>query len=639
MMWTDLCKEGSPIPRVKKTEEDRRLAHCRRQKAYKARKSLLGGPSSAGRLPEPPLSFIWMPLPMQPWASSSTAAACASVAALPAAAILATSADRASSPACASSAVSAFSAACASSVAFASAASCASAATCASSAAFDGDVAAVAAVAPSPVADFTSAAVLVAVAAVGENDNKVTCGMVEEQEVEAMEMEAPAVVRSMVSVAPKVAVVEAMEVVDEDEYKIVDIISIEQRFGWNDRWLVRWQACKKSYTNFEPRVKIPADMLEVFEQKRMAIFNTELEPLLAGSSAPSGVVGLTVSDSDALSCAVALEERWKLGCLQLRDESGKLHGTLRGFGTYGKTLQKVKPKEQRDNTLLVTKNLLPLVSRFLPGFEKITEALASWLEAYHETSVEFFEAHILRQGPATQSSTSFSAHQDTEQHTFIEYTAIIKLTPDEQSERPSTMRVVGAPCHFQYGPRAGAGGCFRSRLYHASVIPESEREHLKIAFFFQKLDKGGAGVDVGGEEGDGGEGGESGVDRGGGRVGERVGEPRQSARNLRQTPSLQGPALQPEEVAGTLANGAVFIKDSSLGKHAGLGLFAGLPFAAGDRITSYEGVIRYREEINERGLDGRYLMTPDEAPLMCGPLDDAPSMMPPDCFCQSPSER
>ena len=72
---------------------------------------------------------------------------------------------------------------------------------------------------------------------------------------------------------------------------------------------------------------------------------------------------------------------------------------------------------------------------------------------------------------------------------------------------------------------------------------------------------------------------------------------RQSARNLRQTPSLQVPALQPEEVAGTLANGAVFITDSSLGKHAGLGLFAGRLFAAGDRITSYEGVIRYREEI------------------------------------------
>ena len=154
MQWIDLCKEGSPIPRVKKTEEDRRLAHCRRQKAYKARKSLLGGPSSAGRLPEAPLSIIWMPHTTQPWASFSTAAACASVAALPAAAILATSADRASSPACASSAVSAFSAA------------------CASSAAFDGDVAAVA---PSPVADFTSAVVPVAVAAVGEDDNDGSC--------------------------------------------------------------------------------------------------------------------------------------------------------------------------------------------------------------------------------------------------------------------------------------------------------------------------------------------------------------------------------------------------------------------------------------------------------------------------------
>jgi len=37
----------------------------------------------------------------------------------------------------------------------------------------------------------------------------------------------------------------------------------------------------------------------------------------------------------------------------------------------------------------------------------------------------------------------------------------------------------------------------------------------------------------------------------------------------------QEPALQPEEVSGTLANGDVCIKDSSLGKHSGLGLFAG----------------------------------------------------------------
>jgi hypothetical protein len=66
-----------------------------------------------------------------------------------------------------------------------------------------------------------------------------------------------------------------------------------------------------------------------------------------------------------------------------------LHGTLKGFGTYGKTMQKAKPKEQLDNTLLVMKELLPLVCSFLPGSEKISKELASWVEAYHDTAVEF----------------------------------------------------------------------------------------------------------------------------------------------------------------------------------------------------------------------------------------------------------
>ena len=82
MKWAELlCKEGSPLKRVKKTEEERRVAHCRRQAAYKARGNLVGGLSSARRLPEAPPSFIWMPLPTQPWAFSSSSAACASVAA------------------------------------------------------------------------------------------------------------------------------------------------------------------------------------------------------------------------------------------------------------------------------------------------------------------------------------------------------------------------------------------------------------------------------------------------------------------------------------------------------------------------------------------------------------------------------
>ena len=49
------------------------------------------------------------------------------------------------------------------------------------------------------------------------------------------------------------------------------------------------------------------------------------------------------------------------------------------------------------------------------------------------------------------------AHQDTEEHNFIEDTAIVKLTRDELGELPSAMRVVGAPpCHFKYGPMPGA---------------------------------------------------------------------------------------------------------------------------------------------------------------------------------------
>ena len=58
------------------------------------------------------------------------------------------------------------------------------------------------------------------------------------------------------------------------------------------------------------------------------------------------------------------------------------------------------------------------------------------------------------------------------------------MTPDLRDEKPSKMRVVGVrgTPDFAYGPQAGASGCFRARLYHASVKPESPREHYKIAF-------------------------------------------------------------------------------------------------------------------------------------------------------------
>ncbi len=90
----------------------------------------------------------------------------------------------------------------------------------------------------------------------------------------------------------------------------------------------------------------------------------------------------------------------------------------------------------------------------------------------------------------TLSSTGFSIHQDTEDYDFIEYTVVVKLTPDEPAEPPSAMRVVGAPQHFHYGPEPGASGSFRASVFHASVAPESEGEHLKIAYFFRASAKG-----------------------------------------------------------------------------------------------------------------------------------------------------
>ena len=52
------------------------------------------------------------------------------------------------------------------------------------------------------------------------------------------------------------------------------------------------------------------------------------------------------------------------------------------------------------------------------------------------------------------------------------------------------MRVIGASRAFDYGAAAGASGAFRARLFHASVAPESAREHLKIAYFFRNSIKG-----------------------------------------------------------------------------------------------------------------------------------------------------
>ena len=93
--------------------------------------------------------------------------------------------------------------------------------------------------------------------------------------------------------------------------------------------------------------------------------------------------------------------------------------------------------------------------------------------------------HTKSIGPSTH------ALQDVEEYDFIEFTIVVKLTPSAPGEPPSAMRVVGAPRHFRYGAEAGASGCFRARLHHASLPPPPAAcEHLKIACFFRTCPKG-----------------------------------------------------------------------------------------------------------------------------------------------------
>ena len=206
-------------------------------------------------------------------------------------------------------------------------------------------------------------------------------------------------------------------------------LAMNMHVGWSSgrtstrrvRWEVSWA--------------IPSELLDAYEQKRMATLNRELEPLLAlaaaaGSSDASGVVALTVRESVAHACAAALKERWQHGRLKLHDESGKLLGTCFGFAKYGKTLQTLDSEQQSTHTLLVANALLPLVRRSLPGFSAIEEQLAIWLQQRFRTVVELVFAHGLRQGPDTMSSTGFAIHQDTEEFDCFDYTVVVKLTPD-----------------------------------------------------------------------------------------------------------------------------------------------------------------------------------------------------------------
>jgi hypothetical protein len=255
----------------------------------------------------------------------------------------------------------------------------------------------------------------------------------------------------------------------------------------------------------------PGSAVDDSAATRQRAFNVSIEPLLGDPASPhaSGVVRLSVSAEHASRCAAFLAAHWKHGSLLLpgctpsgsdcawmpRHSSnaravGERPTVVDGYSSYGKVIEPHNAEEQRLNTLLMTNARLPACRKQLPGFVEMELELADWLHRRFGTVVELFFAHGLRQSPETLRSTGFAVHQDTEEFDFIEYSVVVKLTQDEPGEPPSAMRVVGAPCHFEYGPSAGASGCFRSRLHHASVEPTSTKEHLKIAYFFRTSKKG-----------------------------------------------------------------------------------------------------------------------------------------------------
>ena len=208
--------------------------------------------------------------------------------------------------------------------------------------------------------------------------------------------------------------------------------------------------------------------------------NFLLDPLLQGPSS-TGVRRLEVPTELAAQCASHFESDWKNGMLPLGNS------TCRGYGSYSKTLATFSAKEQTDNTLLITNNLLAQARTSIPGFAGMESVLVAWIsQNYYGVKVALHYAHGLRQGPDTLASTGFDVHQDTEDFDFITHTVVVKLTADRAEEPSSQMRVVGAGQPFSYGNAAGSAGAFLARLHHSSVpASDSRGQCLKLAYFFR----------------------------------------------------------------------------------------------------------------------------------------------------------
>ena len=194
-----------------------------------------------------------------------------------------------------------------------------------------------------------------------------------------------------------------------------------------------------------------------------------------------------VAPRDAVAIATFIVEHW-WGARGLVVGSRTL---ARGFHEWPITAMAVDADEQLRNTLVFggqgLKQLLSL-ERVGEPLQRVVDHLLQWMQDELGEQCSLFAVHVFRQSRMTLRSSVYGPHQDTWDCPLVLFTAVVKLTPDVLGEPPSRMRVFGADLDFAYGQRAGACGLFLSKMWHESLRPLSEREHLKATFFFTRSD-------------------------------------------------------------------------------------------------------------------------------------------------------
>jgi len=195
----------------------------------------------------------------------------------------------------------------------------------------------------------------------------------------------------------------------------------------------------------------------------------------------TGVTPVRVDAALAHQCADFLHSRWGFQGHLTLPSGTRVHG----FTTYKQVSQTHDAAKQRQHTLAFAGPLLDSARAEVPGFAAMEAFLVGYLGSTLGTPHVLSHAHALRQGPRTQMATGFLSHQDLDVSELIEQSIVVKLTADLPRESPSHMVVAAAARPFAYAPHAGAAAHFDARLWHASVPPTSDREHLKLTFFFR----------------------------------------------------------------------------------------------------------------------------------------------------------